>query len=279
VGADDGGALLTWVTRADGPVTHLLGAGADGRARWRARPAGGEVEATAAARVAPGTVLLGGQDGVAAWLAEVSDDAEGVVRVRTFAETVDAVRTVDPVGDGRAMVSFDPADEDALDAVVALVGGTDEPIAGGIAVEPTAPRPGEPVTLTADVADPDGYLRSLRWDVDGDGAYETDGRRAETVFEDSGNHTVALEVVDGAGRTETLTRVVTVATPTPSATPTPTASPSPAGASGAGTDAGPTGGDGTTESTPGFGALAAAGGLAGALLARRRGGDDPGGRR
>lgn len=124
-----------------------------------------------------------------------------------------------------------------------------------LAVEPAAPAAGEPVHLTAtDVRDRESGTDELTfvWDL-GDGRAAI-GREVTHAYGAGGSFDVTLEVLDPAGATATASTTVEVEPgETPSASPT------------------------ASTGVPGFGALAAAGGLAGAatwLLSRGRDEDD-----
>jgi hypothetical protein len=67
---------------------------------------------------------------------------------------------------------------------------------------PTTGAIGENLTYTADFSDPDGEITGVRYDLDGDGTYETDGqgaRFATTSFNSPGLRTVGVQVSDNEG--------------------------------------------------------------------------------
>ena len=101
-------------------------------------------------------------------------------------------------------------------------------------------------------SDPDGPLASLRWDLDGDGSYETSGVTASRSYANPGTFTVALLVKDSDGATRRTTRQVVVEAP-----PGSPADP------GGGTGAGGTGSGGGTGA--GSGAGSGGGGGSGSL--------------
>jgi hypothetical protein len=68
-----------------------------------------------------------------------------------------------------------------------------------IDVTPADPEPGEPVTVSARASDPDGPPPLLAFDLDGDGAYETDagpGSSVQTTFAAAGLHEVGVRARD-----------------------------------------------------------------------------------
>jgi hypothetical protein len=76
----------------------------------------------------------------------------------------------------------------------------------------------QPVTLdAAGSTDVNGPVIHYRWDLDGDGSFETDGGTTPTIqhsFGSMGSATVAVQVTDRGGRTDAATRVIDV-TPAP----------------------------------------------------------------
>lgn len=70
------------------------------------------------------------------------------------------------------------------------------PIAG-FDILPPAPRLGTTVDLASTSSDPDGTIANIRWDLDGDGAFDdATGATASTVFRAPGSHVIGIEVVD-----------------------------------------------------------------------------------
>ena len=66
----------------------------------------------------------------------------------------------------------------------------------GFTVSPTSPLAGDAVTLTSTASDPDGPLKSLQWDLDGDGAFDdATGTMVSTSFP-AGAYRVGLRAVD-----------------------------------------------------------------------------------
>lgn len=122
-----------------------------------------------------------------------------------------------------------------------------------IAIEPAAPDAGEPVRLTAtDVRDRESGADGLTFVWDFGDSRAAIGREVTHAYGAGGRFNVTLEVLDPAGATATASTTVEVE---PGPAPSPT----------------------TSTGVPGFGTLAAAGGLAGVatwLLSRARNRDD-----
>ena len=96
-------------------------------------------------------------------------------------------------------------------ATIAIV--NDPPVASFTAT-PDHVATGQVVTFDASASsDPDGPLASLRWDLDGDGSYETSGVTASRSYANPGTFTVALLVKDSDGATRRTTRQVVVEAP------------------------------------------------------------------
>ncbi|MFB6309839.1 MAG: PKD domain-containing protein [Salinirussus sp.] len=84
-----------------------------------------------------------------------------------------------------------------------------EPPEPAIAVEPAAPRPDEPVTISAaDATDPDGRIVGYNWRLP---AGNTSGETIETRFPNPGEYAVALTVIDDDGATATSETTIEVA--------------------------------------------------------------------
>lgn len=132
-------------------------------------------------------------------------------------------------------------------ATIAIV--NDPPVASFTAT-PDHVLTGQVVSFDASASsDPDGPLASLRWDLDGDGSYETTGVTASRSYANPGTFTVALLVKDSDGATKRTTRqvVVEAAPGSPAAGDDP-AGGDPAGgtgAGGAGSGGGGSGGSGS----------------------------------
>lgn len=80
-----------------------------------------------------------------------------------------------------------------------------------LAYAPTPPSVNESVTIHGkDSVDPDGKIRSYRWDLDGDGTTDATGKTVEHRFEQGGSHDVGLTVVDAYGVTANASREIRV---------------------------------------------------------------------
>jgi PKD repeat protein len=91
-----------------------------------------------------------------------------------------------------------------------LVPGNGLPVAGFV-FSPRTPRIGESVEFASTTTDPEGALRELAWDLDGDGEFD-DANGAEVVytFATAGSKVVRQRATDGAGGTAIAERTVTV---------------------------------------------------------------------
>jgi PKD repeat protein len=94
---------------------------------------------------------------------------------------------------------------------------TNVPPTAKLAFAPVAPKTDEAVTFSAAGSnDPDGAILSYRWDLNGDGVFETDtGTRAEVTrrFTTPGSFVVAVRVQDADGASATATATVPVVKP------------------------------------------------------------------
>ena len=140
-------------------------------------------------------------------------------------------------------------------ATIAIV--NDPPVASFTAT-PDHVATGQVVTFDASASsDPDGPLASLRWDLDGDGSYETSGVTASRSYANPGTFTVALLVKDSDGATRRTTRQVVVEAP-------PGSPADPGGGTGGGSGSGTGGGSGGGTGAGG-GAGSGGGGGSGSL--------------
>jgi hypothetical protein len=81
---------------------------------------------------------------------------------------------------------------------------------------PLAPKTGDTETLTATASDQDNDAVFVRFDLDGDGTYETLGSTA-TLHLTRGTHTVGVTATDWRGASTVVKHVITVADAAPSA--------------------------------------------------------------
>jgi PGF-CTERM protein len=71
---------------------------------------------------------------------------------------------------------------------------------------PADPRPGETVTMIADLSD--GSATEYRWDLDGDGSTDKTGEVVSYTFPENTRVTVTLETIDESGTTSTSSTTV-----------------------------------------------------------------------
>lgn len=78
---------------------------------------------------------------------------------------------------------------------------------------PESTFPGDLIRLDASNATDDGEIVSYRWDLDGDGERDetTNSPIAETRFDETGNYTVGVTVVDEREQTDTARRAIQIA--------------------------------------------------------------------
>jgi PKD repeat protein len=97
-------------------------------------------------------------------------------------------------------------------------------------VSPNPAQTSEVVTLNGSKSnDPDGRIANYRWDLDGNGSFETDTGTTHTVtrsYPDPGTVDVRLRVTDNDGAASDTTRRLTVSTP-PAPSPPPAPVPGP----------------------------------------------------
>jgi hypothetical protein len=86
--------------------------------------------------------------------------------------------------------------------------------AAEISFTPASPRKGQAVTFDASSSsDPDGTIVGYRWDLDGNGSFETDTgatAAASRTFVAAGTYTVAVRVTDDRGASDDASTQVTV---------------------------------------------------------------------
>jgi YD repeat-containing protein len=99
--------------------------------------------------------------------------------------------------------------------------GTNRKPTAALSVSPTALRPGSPVTFSAaGSSDPDGSITRYEWDLDGDGAYETDtGSSATTTktYTAEQSLTVKVRVTDNAFGTDVASKAIVIGNQPPTA--------------------------------------------------------------
>ncbi len=91
------------------------------------------------------------------------------------------------------------------------VGAVNRPPVARFTFAPEQPLVGMAVTFDAsDSYDPDGYIASYRWDLNGDGSIDRSGREVSWTYTSEGAYSVTLQVTDDGGTTSQETRTVNV---------------------------------------------------------------------
>jgi hypothetical protein len=81
------------------------------------------------------------------------------------------------------------------------------PVAAAVVI-PSNPTPGQSVTLLSSSYDPDGYIDSFDWDLDGDRKFDdAHGSQVTTSFT-AGAHLIGLQVTDDFGATDSIPVVI-----------------------------------------------------------------------
>ena len=76
---------------------------------------------------------------------------------------------------------------------------------------PGSPATGETVEFVSRASDPDGVVAALRWDLDGDGAFDdASGTTAFAAFATAGVHVVRIEATDSDGAVSSAAKTVVV---------------------------------------------------------------------
>ncbi len=132
------------------------------------------------------------------------DDATGVTAITTY----DDAGTV-TVG---LRIEDDDGETATAETELDVLEQPNSPPTASFSVDPAEPEVGETVTFDASGStDPDGTIVSYEWDLDGDGEYDdATGVTATTTYDDAGEVTVALRVVDDVGATATADTSLTV---------------------------------------------------------------------
>lgn len=86
-----------------------------------------------------------------------------------------------------------------------------EELTASFEFSPTEPTVGEGITFTdTSSAGPDANITDREWDLTGDGITDTTGESVTFQYDEPGEYTVGLTVIDGAGNTDTVTQTVSV---------------------------------------------------------------------
>jgi hypothetical protein len=101
-------------------------------------------------------------------------------------------------------------------AAPALAHDANHPPAANFTWSPVTPRSGDAIAFAATTSDPDRDAVTVRWDLDGNGTFETAGATATRTLA-RGNHVVALQATDARGASVVVRKTVTVANAAPSA--------------------------------------------------------------
>ena len=116
--------------------------------------------------------------------------------------------------DGQTIVSFNISQETTAVAVFQPAQANQPPLASALPDDQMA-LVGERVHFDGgSSSDPDGRIVRYEWDCDGDGSYESSGRKTSHVYSSEGNYVAGLRVTDDLGATGTDTCTVMVITPT-----------------------------------------------------------------
>jgi plastocyanin len=105
-----------------------------------------------------------------------------------------------------------------MKGTIKATGTTNEPPAAVLTTTPAQPKPGDTITLDASASsDPEAnLLAKYRWDLDGNGTFETSTTvPTTTVSFQAGNHIVALRVIDGKSALGEAQQTLTVQYPKP----------------------------------------------------------------
>jgi hypothetical protein len=85
--------------------------------------------------------------------------------------------------------------------------GNRAPVAAMVIV-PSSPAPGQSVSLISSSYDPDGFIQTSAWDLDGDNKYDDAVGSTVTTTFTAGAHLVGLKVVDDFGAFATIPALV-----------------------------------------------------------------------
>ena len=125
-----------------------------------------------------------------------------------------------------------------MKGTIKATGTANEPPVAQLSTAPLQPKPGETVTLDAAASsDPEGaLLPRYRWDLDGNGTFETSTTTPTTTKTfAAGNHVVRVRVYDGKSAITEVARTVTAKFPDPIVTTGAATATGPAAATVAGT--------------------------------------------
>lgn len=113
----------------------------------------------------------------------------------------------------RLTVTDTDGNSDSTGTTVSVSRGNEKPSVS-LDVESDNPVVGTTVTFDgSQSSDPDGSISAYQWDFNGDGTQDATGQQVEYTYEDPGNYTVTLTVVDNEGASVTRERQITVDEP------------------------------------------------------------------
>jgi PKD repeat protein len=136
------------------------------------------------------------------------DDGTGASAVRAFAKA------------GPHAVHLRVTDNDGVSSTATrTVTVAGRPPSASFTVDPQTVTTGQPSSFDASASsDPDGSIESYKWDLDGNGSFETDTGTTPTTsrfYADAGNVIVGLRVTDDDGQSDVTQRTLTVTEPPP----------------------------------------------------------------
>lgn len=180
---------------------------------------GGNTEPSASFEVASGDPTVGAP---VTFDASQSDDPDGIIS--QYQWDLDGDGTQDAAGRrvertygeaGEYTVALTVVDEEGAsvtrERAITVSEPENEPPKAVFNVSASSPRAGDSVRFDGSAStDPDGAIEQYRWDLNGDGTDDTTGRRIEHTYEEPGEYTVTLTVVDADGATSSTRGRITV---------------------------------------------------------------------
>jgi PKD repeat protein len=119
---------------------------------------------------------------------------------------------------GRATVRLRVTDSNGATDIATVAFRVNSPPVAGFTFAPRAPLIRDVVVFTSTASDPDGSgdIRSIQWDLNGDGTYsDATGPRAQMTFQNPGDYTIGQKVTDAGGASTITTQTVSVKRPAP----------------------------------------------------------------
>jgi PKD repeat protein len=124
---------------------------------------------------------------------------------------------------GRATVRLRVTDSNGATDIATVTFRVNSPPVAAFTFAPQAPVIRDVIVFTSTASDPDGSgdIRSIQWDLNGDGTYsDATGPRAQATFQNPGDYTIRQKVTDAGGASTIATQTVSVKRP-PAAVTTP----------------------------------------------------------